>query len=229
MPFSIVESLNTTVNAGKKIVSDAKSIYDKAYPKKVNLLSIGEVSSLDRPAPAWRWVASFPPIKSLQLNQIRCENVTLPLNVQLNHTNFFREGIEYHHISGATHEMVSAEFYESEDYTTTGYFKEWLNMIFDPIKKTYGLPGDYKQPIVFDLIPTVATQGQQVPQLFLEECYPFQIDKPTYGAETGRITIKVEFIVAQMNLNIPIAVQNKASKGFTDVASTLNQVLKWKT
>ena len=231
-PLSILQKASEGATSNK-MFQDAKKKYNSIYSKKSKDLSVSDVLNLDRPAPTWRWLCTLPAMDGIIIDPIRCENVEVPFTSTLATQDKYREGMHRNIVSGASYDTVSAEFYETEDYKTTAYFLAWKKRIFDEDKKTYGVPGQYLQFISFRLLPVVeSTSGGNYVDLAFEECYPNSIAKVRYGGETGKVKIKVDFIVHSMSFKPSADFSKPVAKkpgAFSDAATLLNKALKWKS
>lgn len=227
MPFSRLESAASDITKSKP-GQKAKEMFNKAYPTKVSSLKFADVTSLDRPAPTWRWLCSFPTIEGLTLDQIRCENIDLPLSNSIQSNDIFMGGSHYTFVQSSSYETLSAEFYETEDYSTTAYFLAWKNTAFNASTKTYGLPVDYLKSVDFTLLPVVEIKDGSYAKVTLNKCFPITIGKFGFGSETGRVKVKVDFAVHEISFETSKG--TKTAKGIAkmDAASALQKALKWK-
>lgn len=212
--------------------------------KSIKALTLQDIKSLNRPAPSWRWHLVLPPAPNAKAEQIApkksffstlfgkapqssiivCESIEIPPTIGLGRQDRYYKGHNVAFPSLPGYDTVSAIFYESEDYATFNYFKEWQKFVYNPDTKVYGVPATYGRTVEFLALPLTDYEDvKKYTSLELRTCWPLTIQKLSYGNSTDRIKIQVEFAFHELKTTI---VGGPSSAG-NDAGSVVNKVGKW--
>lgn len=222
----------------------------QAPVKAITQIALRDIKNLNRPAPTWRWNLVMPPLpgvtpekvspkksflsaisalisKSPQSLAVLCESIEIPPTISLGAQDRYYNGHMVKFPGLPNYETISAVFYESEDYATLNYFKEWQKYVYNPDTRVYGVPGDYGWTVEFIGLPvTDYADVKRYISIELFTCWPISVQKLSYGNTTDRIKIQVELAFHTMKTTI---VGGPPSSKSNDLGSIVNNVTKWRS
>lgn len=240
-PSALIDKVKNAVSSKQP----GKSGSTGNNPKAV---TFNDIKNLSRPAPTWRWSLIMPATPSDTIAQktsnnpilkaiskflssapdsrvIMCEAVEVAPNINLGRQDRYFNGkmVTFPGLPSVT--PITAVFYESEDYSTTDYFRKWQNNVYDPARNIYGVPAEYCKDIEFVALPiTDNSEVTRYMSIMLKNCWPVEISKYSYGSTTDRIKIQVEFAYHDLEVTI---VGGPQSSSKLDLGSIVNKAKQW--
>lgn len=152
------------------------------------------------PALKGRWIAFVGSGSSTE--ELAIESITAVFNKTPSRSRFYG-GITWDFPEMSSTDAISMTFYETYDYKTTAWLREWHRLIFDPNTSIYGLPADYYRNIQVNMYGTESSSAP-VAELELIGCWPTDISPYDYNYHEldGRLIITCTFAVNTMTFKL---------------------------
>ena len=150
-----------------------------------------QLSGIEDPAPKWRYILLLPRINGYE------PPATLVSDVDMTyaHVNFNEQFQGSQYISFPSFEQsptLSCTFHEKYDFSLKQYFKDWQELIVDPVGYYWRPRNEYIKPIVLQQYDVM---GKLQCTSLMEECIPNGAISESLSQDSNYISYTMEFSV----------------------------------
>ena len=161
------------------------------------LPSLGDIRSLQDPAPSWRWILRVPTdfvtvYANSALPFIMAEQIVFALT-DIDSDQRFGGGIRQNYPRFQTAQPLSITFYETQQYSTIRYLSQWKKRVVNPETHNYGVPLAYKRNMYLYAFDYVSNTRPTFVGIF-RDCWPTNVGGLNFSYDSSqRITVQAEF------------------------------------